>query len=94
MSVHISPPARRVLDEQLLLIADSNLSGRSGRIVAAGRVAGNVLRFLSRHSDVQDVERAVSLFLTNNDAAPLTDAIGRLLGANGRRSNAGPRGTV
>jgi two-component system, chemotaxis family, sensor kinase CheA len=81
-SVHISPPARRVLDEQLLLIADSDVSGRTGRIVAAGRVAGNVLRFLSRHSDVQDVERAVSFFLTNNDAAPLTDAIGRLLGAN------------
>ena len=81
-TVGISLPVRRVLDEQLLLIADNNLSGRSGRVVAAGRVAGNVLRFLSRHSDVQDVERAVSFFLTNNDAAPLTDAIGRLLDAN------------
>ena len=71
------PQVRRVLDEQLLLIADGELSGRRGRVVAAGRAAGNLLRHLSRRNDAEEVERAVSAFLATDDAAALTEAISR-----------------
>lgn len=74
--------ARGILDEQLFLIADSNPSGRRGRVASAGRTAANVLRHLSRGADAGEIERAVSSFLTDGDVAPVANAITRLLGTD------------
>ncbi len=82
VSAEIAPAVHRVLEEQLRLIEDSNMTGRRGRIVAAGRAAGNIMRHLSRQDDLENVERAVSIFLANDDAAPLAETIARLTTPN------------
>ena len=74
----LPPPVRRVLEEQLLMIEESHPSGRRGRVVAAARSVGNILRHLSRRDDLEDVENAVAAFLANDDATPLAEAIARL----------------
>ncbi len=78
VSAGLPTPVRRVLDEQLLLIEERHPAGRRGRVVAAGRTVANILRHLSREDDLEDVERAVAAFLTNDDATPLAEAITRL----------------
>ena len=82
VSAEIAPAVHRVLEEQLRLIEDSNMTGRRGRVVAAGRAAGNIMRHLSRQDDLENVERAVSIFLANDDAAPLAETIARLTTPN------------
>jgi two-component system chemotaxis sensor kinase CheA len=84
------PPVQRVLDEQLLLIEESHPAGRRGRVVAAGRVVGNILRHLSRRDGLEDVERAVAAFLANDDAAPLAEAVLRLTAPNPAVAKAAP----
>ena len=82
VSAEIAPAVHRVLEEQLRLIENSNMTGRRGRVVAAGRAAGNIMRHLSRQDDLENVERAVSIFLANDDAAPLAETIARLTTPN------------
>ena len=40
------------------------------------------MRHLSRQDDLENVERAVSIFLANDDAAPLAETIARLTTPN------------
>ena len=82
--------ARGILDEQLFLIADSNPSGRRGRVASACRTAANVLRHLSRGADAGEIERAVSSFLTDGDVAPVANAITRSLGTDRAVAPAAP----
>lgn len=70
---HLSPTARRVLDEQILLIAEPGERGRAGRLASAARVAANVLRHAAREVDAAKIERL-------SDAAELTNAIEATLG--------------
>jgi two-component system chemotaxis sensor kinase CheA len=67
----LSPTARPILEEQLLLIADSSPLGREGRLASAARVAANVLRSAGLEHEASGVEKA----FTGGDAAALTDAV-------------------
>jgi two-component system, chemotaxis family, sensor kinase CheA len=71
----LSAMARRVLDEQLLLIAQTAPAGREGRVASAALVAANVLRHASLDA------HAALVALAGGDAAALVDAITRALEA-------------
>ncbi len=75
----LTATARGLLEEQLFVIADGDPAGRTGRVAAAGRVAGNVLRHLSRSAEARNADRAVASFLADGDAGPLIEAITGLL---------------
>ena len=79
-----------MLSEQLLLIEGNDRSGRRGRVVAAGRTAANILRYLSRGEDLQEVERAVATFLESDDTAVLVAAITQFLEGNPASASAAP----
>ena len=65
----LSTAARRILDEQLLLITEAAPSGKEGRITSAALVAANVFRHASLDAAVTLIERA------GNDAGALAQAI-------------------
>ena len=78
------PLPSRVADllrsQQILLnenpVADEALAGLVG---SAGRVANNALRFCSRHDEARRVAAATELALHQKSAAPLKEALARLL---------------
>ena len=69
----LSDTARRILDEQLALIAEPAAAGREGRVTSAARVAANVLRHASMDSDAALAAQA--------GEDELADIIARALGA-------------
>jgi len=71
--VTLSDAARRILDEQLLLIAEAAPDGREGRFASAAKAAANVLRHASLDADAALVAQA------GDDE--LADVISRVLGA-------------
>ncbi|HEY1944897.1 MAG TPA: chemotaxis protein CheA [Roseiarcus sp.] len=81
-SLDLTAVARRLLEEQLLVIADGDPAGRTGRVAAGGRVAGNVLRRLALSAEARNVDRAVASFLADGDAGPLIEAIAGSLEAH------------
>ena len=71
--------ARRILEEQSLLIGDPHPSGRQGRIVSAARVAGQVMRFLGREAEAEAAEAAEKAFVASADAKPVAALIANWL---------------
>jgi two-component system chemotaxis sensor kinase CheA len=71
--------ARLILEEQLLVLAESHAIGRVGRVAAAGRTAANVLRYASRPADAEEIERAVASFLEDEEIGALAGLLKRAL---------------
>jgi two-component system chemotaxis sensor kinase CheA len=78
----LSDLARRILDEQILLIAEAAPAGREGRVSSAARVAANVLLHACLDADAAHVAQA------GEDADALANAISRALGAQQPRGGA------
>jgi two-component system chemotaxis sensor kinase CheA len=70
----LSAVARRILDEQRLLLAEPNPIGRAGRAAAAANVVRNVLTRASLAHAAQ-IEQAASSVLSGADPAPLREAL-------------------
>ncbi len=70
----LSAVARRILDEQRLLLAEPDPIGRAGRAAAAANVIRNVLKHASLATAAQ-IEQAASTVLGGADAAPLLEAL-------------------
>jgi len=79
-SLQLGDAARLILDEQLLLLAETEAAGRIGRVAAAARGAGNVLRYASRSAEAREIERALGAFLEDDDVRPLAESFTRALG--------------
>jgi two-component system chemotaxis sensor kinase CheA len=74
LQASLSAVAHRVLDEQLLLIAEAAPAGREGRVASAALVAVNVLQHASLDAEAALVAQA------GGDAIALAAAITRVLG--------------
>ena len=74
LQASLSAVAQRVLEEQLLLIAEVAPAGREGRVASAARVAVNVLQHASLDAEAALVAQA------GGDAIALAAAITRVLG--------------
>jgi two-component system chemotaxis sensor kinase CheA len=83
----LPPTARRVLDEQLLLLRIDEPSGHQGRMASAARVALNALRSAGRDSDAAAVEQAHAAILKGNDSGLLREAIALAMGGKGPESD-------
>ena len=70
-----SDAAERILQEQLLLIADINANGLEGRLASAARVVGNVLRHTAGETSAAAIERAFATAPENERMHVLGDAI-------------------
>jgi two-component system chemotaxis sensor kinase CheA len=76
------PPARAVLEAQILLLQVTDSAGKIGRIAAAGRVAVNVLRHAGRTAAAMDIESVLAGCVTDGDAARLAAAVEAALAGN------------
>jgi two-component system chemotaxis sensor kinase CheA len=76
----ISPQARSVLEAQLLLLEESGIEGRTGRLSAAGRAAVNVLRHAGLSAAASDLEAVLARSIAHNDTIGLVTAIRAVLG--------------
>lgn len=56
----LSPPARDLLEAQLLLLAEDDAEGAPGRRASAARVAANVLRHAGREPEASRIEEALA----------------------------------
>jgi two-component system, chemotaxis family, sensor kinase CheA len=72
MSASSDPLA--ILNEQLLLLAVGG-DGMAGRVGSAGRVAANVMRYLSRPAEAEQIAAALANSLERLDPRPLASAI-------------------
>jgi len=75
----ISPPARSVLEAQILLLEETGIEGNAGRLAAAGSVAANVLRHLGLVAAASDLQAAAERSVANGDASSLVTEIRAVL---------------
>ncbi|SDB73091.1 two-component system, chemotaxis family, sensor kinase CheA [Belnapia rosea] len=78
----LSAAARKLLEAQLLLLAEDVAEGAAGRLVSAGKVAANVLRHGGKMAEAERLERHLSHSQTAGDPRILATAIEAAL--NGR----------
>lgn len=80
VAIPLAPTAQAFLEAQMAVLADRTEAGLAGRLGAAARVAGNVLRRAGRAADASAVESALAAALADEAPDPLLAVLTGIVG--------------